>query len=74
MAQLWGRTIALEHRCDRRGVLKSPPAGGHSIRNKYLESYDYNECTNRMRSRHLQEVVERFCELFQAGCGVYLFR
>ena len=35
-----GRTITFEHQCDRRGVLKSPPAGRHSIRTKYLESYD----------------------------------
>jgi len=27
-----------------------------------------------MRSKLLEEVVERFCEMFQAGCGMHLFR
>jgi len=27
-----------------------------------------------MRSKLLEEVVERFCEMFQAGCGMRLLR
>ena len=41
-----GRAITFEHQCDRRGVLKSPPAGRHSIKTEYLESHDDNECTS----------------------------
>jgi len=38
-----GRAITFEQRCDRRGVVKSPAAGWHPTRTKYLESYDDNE-------------------------------
>jgi hypothetical protein len=54
-------------------MLKSPPAGSHLTKTKYLESYDYDERKSRMRSKLLEEVVERFCEMFQAGCGTHLF-
>jgi hypothetical protein len=55
-------------------MLKSLPAGSHPIETKYLESYDNDECESGIRSKLLEEVVERIGELFQAGCGMHLLR
>lgn len=49
-----------------------PPV--HLTRNYNLESYDYEQYESGRHSKLLEEVVECFGEVFQAGWGVRLLR
>ena len=69
-----GRIMTLKNDMIGAECFNNPPPVGVNEEPKYLESYDYDECKRRVRSRHLEQMAKRYHELSQAGCGLDPFR